>query len=104
MMFGMPAYLIVNTHIHDAAAYERYKAAVPALIRKHGGQYLARGGPHQVFEGSWQPTRVVLLTFPSLTSIKALLDDPEYQPWKTLRHSAAKTDLVGVEGLESPLA
>ena len=96
----MPAFLIVTTHIHDAAAYDRYKAAVPAFIRKHGGEYLARGGAIEVFEGNWNPPRIVVLRFPSMANIRALLDDPEYQPWKALRHSAAKTELVGVDGLE----
>lgn len=99
----MPAYLIVNTDIHEPAAYERYKAAVPALIRKHGGEYLARGGEFEVFEGSWRPCRVVLLRFPSLAAVRSFLGDPEYQPFKAIRQTAAHSDIVGVEGLdESP--
>ncbi len=96
----MSAYLIVSTDIHDSEAYNRYKAAVPALIRKHGGEYLARGGEMEVFEGSWTPRRIVLLRFPSLDHIRAFLHDPAYQPWKALRHDAAKAELVGVAGLD----
>ena len=99
MIPGMPAYLIVTTDIHDPEAYDRYKAAVPAFIRKHGGEYLARGGAVEIFEGTWMPPRIVLLRFPSMAHIRAFLDDPEYSPWKALRHSAAETNLVGVEGL-----
>lgn len=32
----MSAYVIVNVAVKDAAAYEEYRAKVPALIRKHG--------------------------------------------------------------------
>jgi uncharacterized protein (DUF1330 family) len=95
----MAAYLIVNTDIHDPALYEQYKAGVPALIKKHGGEYLARGGEFEVFEGAWHPKRVVLLRFPSLEAARALLNDPNYQPFKKIRHSAAHADIVGVEGL-----
>ena len=39
----MSAYLIVNVDVQDPAAYEEYKAGVPAVVRKHGGEYLVRG-------------------------------------------------------------
>jgi uncharacterized protein (DUF1330 family) len=40
----MSAYLITNLNVKDANDFERYRAKVPALIRKHGGEYLVRGG------------------------------------------------------------
>jgi len=40
----MSAYMIVNIAVRDSTAYEEYKARVPALIQKHGGEYLVRGG------------------------------------------------------------
>ncbi|MBZ5607889.1 MAG: DUF1330 domain-containing protein [Acidobacteriia bacterium] len=95
----MPAYLIVNIRVNDPVAYERYKAEVPALIRKHGGEYLARGGKCEVLEGDWRPNRLVLFRFPSLKSIQALDADPEYQPLKNLRQSVAYTESVAVEGV-----
>src|SRR6185436_7647814 len=49
------AYLIVSIDVRDPVAYEDYKAKVPAFIRKHGGEYLVRGGAHEVVEGDWQP-------------------------------------------------
>jgi Domain of unknown function (DUF1330) len=50
----MPAYMIVNVEVNNATAYEEYKAKVPALIRKHGGEYLVRGGNFVVLEGDWK--------------------------------------------------
>jgi len=95
----MAAYMIVNIDVKDTLAYERYKAAVPALIRKHGGEYLARGGTCEVLEGDWRPSRLVLFRFPDMESIRALQVDPEYQPLKELRHSAAYTEMVAVAGI-----
>ena len=93
----MSAYVIVNIDVRDAEAYEEYKAKVPALIRKHGGEYVIRGGKFVVLEGDWKPSRLVLLRFPDMAAAQAMFDDPEYQPLKALRQRAAKTDLVAVE-------
>ena len=95
----MSAYMIVNLDVKDAASYEEYKAKVPALIQKHGGKYLVRGGKFFVLEGDWKPTRLVLFEFPNAAAAQALFDDPEYQPLKALRRRVSKTDAVVVEGL-----
>lgn len=95
----MSAYMIVNLDVKDTTAYEEYKTKVPALIQKHGGKYLVRGGKFVILEGDWKPTRLVLFEFPSIAAVQALFDDPEYQPLKTLRQRVSKTDAVVVEGL-----
>jgi uncharacterized protein (DUF1330 family) len=95
----MPAYVIVNVNLKDPAAYEAYKQAVPALIARHGGEYLVRGGAHEVLEGSWNPTRLVLFRFPDRAAARAFLADPDYAPWKALRERIATTDIVAVDGL-----
>jgi len=95
----MSAYLIVNVHVNDVASYEEYKSRVPALIRRHGGEYLVRGGKFVVLEGTWKPTRLVILRFPDAASAHALLDDPEYQPLKALRQRVSQTDIVVVDGM-----
>lgn len=95
----MSAYLIVNVDLRDPAAYEEYKAKVPALIARHGGEYLARGGEHEVYEGDWRPKRVVLFRFPDRAAIRALMEDPDYAPLKALRQRIASSDLVAVDGL-----
>jgi uncharacterized protein (DUF1330 family) len=95
----MSAYLIVNVDVKNAAAYEEYKAKVPALIGKHGGEYAARGGECIVIEGNWRPKRMVLLRFPDLAAVKRFLADPEYQPLIELRRRVAESEIVAVEGI-----
>jgi uncharacterized protein (DUF1330 family) len=94
----MSAYVIVNVDVKDPTAYEEYKAKVPALIRKYGGEYLVRGGKFVIAEGDWKPSRLVILRFPDITAAQTLYNDPEYQPLKALRQRASKTDIVLVEG------
>lgn len=95
----MTAYLIVDVAIRDPQQYETYKQQVPALIARHGGEYLVRGGTHEVLEGEWRPTRLVLFRFPNRAAIKAFLADPDYRPLAALRHSIADSSLVAVDGL-----
>jgi uncharacterized protein (DUF1330 family) len=95
----MAAYLIADVNVRDAPEYEKYKAAIPALVRKHGGETLARGGACEVYEGDWRPARLVIFRFPTMEAIRAFLDDPEYRPWKELRQRISKGNLVGVAGV-----
>jgi len=95
----MSVYLIVNIDVRDAAAYEEYKAAVPALIQKHGGEYLVRGGKVVVLEGDWRPKRVAMLKFPTSEAVHAFQNDPEYAGLKALRHRISTTQMVMVEGV-----
>lgn len=95
----MPAYMIVDVDVRDLARYDDYKSQVPALIARHGGEYLVRGGTHEVIEGDWQPTRMVLFRFPSRAAIRAFLDDPEYRPLAALRHEVAKSRIIAVDGI-----
>ena len=95
----MPAYLIVDVDLRDSAAYEAYKRDVPALIARHGGEYLVRGGEHEVLEGDWRPHRLVLFRFPDRAAIRAFIADPDYAPLKALRQRIASTDAVAVDGI-----
>jgi uncharacterized protein (DUF1330 family) len=96
----MPVYLILDNTIHDQAKYDEYKRAVPKIVAKHGGEYLARDAKFEVLAGSWNPKRVVIFKWPNRQAIEAFMTDPEYQPWKKLRESAATTNnLLLVEGL-----
>jgi uncharacterized protein (DUF1330 family) len=95
----MPAYMIADIRMKNAAAYERYKTEVPALIRRHGGEYLVRGGTLEVLEGGWQPARLVIFRFPDRAAVHAFMNDPDYQPLKALRRECADSDIVAVDGL-----
>ena len=95
----MAAYLLVDIEVTDPAAYEAYRAQVPALIAAHGGRYLVRGGAAEVLEGTWQPKRTVVLEFPNMKALKAFWEDPQYQPLRTVREHAARSNLVAVQGV-----
>ena len=94
----MPAYVIVETDIHDPDQYEQYKAASPAAVAGGGGRFLVRGGELAVLEGDWEPKRLVVLEFEDLDAVKRWYDSPEYQAAKQLREGAANLRMVAVQG------
>ena len=96
----MPAYIVVETDIHDPEQYELYKQATPDAVAAGGGRFIVRGGELAVLEGDWQPTRLVLLEFPDLEAAKRFYDSPQYQAAKRLREGAARLNMVAVQGIE----
>jgi len=95
----MPAYVIANVSVHDAAAFEEYRRQVPATIAKHGGRYLVRGGRVDRLEGTWNPARLVVLEFPSMEQARRWYDSEDYREPKALRVKSAMTDVVFAEGV-----
>lgn len=95
----VPAYVIIETDVHDPEQYERYKAASPDSIAAGGGRFVARGGELAVLEGDWHPSRLVVLEFADLEAAKRWYDSPGYREVRRLRESAATLRVVAVEGL-----
>jgi len=92
------AYVISDIEVLDAAAYPEYVALSPPTVKAYGGRFLARAGHTENLEGDWLPTRLVILEFESVERAKAWLNSPEYAPVKALRHRAARTNMVVIEG------
>jgi uncharacterized protein (DUF1330 family) len=75
----MPAYVIGEHIITDAAKFGEYATKVRPMIAKHGGRYLTKGSTHKLPEGGhWKPERVAL---------NAWYNSSEYQPLIALRKS-----------------
>ncbi|PYJ28118.1 MAG: DUF1330 domain-containing protein [Verrucomicrobia bacterium] len=98
----MPAYVIVEIDIVDPAGYEEYKKLAGATVERHGGKYVVRGGRTEVLEGDWAPKRIVVLQFDSPQHAKDWLNSEEYSEPRKMRHRAARTNMILVEGLAAP--
>ena len=94
----MSAYVIVDIDIHDPFTYEEYKAAAAESVALYGGRYVVRGGKTENLEGTWRPSRVVILEFDSVEQARKWWLSPEYAPAKILRHRAAHTRMIIVSG------
>jgi uncharacterized protein (DUF1330 family) len=95
----LSVYIIADIEIKDEAAYREYQALVPATIEMYGGKYLVRGGEATVVEGDWATNRVVVLEFPDAETAQRWATSPEYAPVAEIRHRAANSKAIIVEGV-----
>ena len=95
----MTAYLIAEVDVQNPDHYEDYKRLAPGAIEACGGKYLARGGETILFEGSQEPSRIVVLEFESLEKAQAFVDSEEYREVKAIRHASAISRIYAVEGV-----
>jgi uncharacterized protein (DUF1330 family) len=94
----MAAHFIVNVDVKNPQAYEAYKQAA-ASIAQYGGRYLVRGRTHEVLEGAWRPTRLVVLEFPSVDAAKRWYISAEHGAVKPICLEHALSDIVLVDGV-----
>ncbi|MGD0587901.1 MAG: DUF1330 domain-containing protein [Thermoplasmata archaeon] len=92
----MPAYLIVEIEWNDSVKQKEYREALGPILAKHKARTLY-AGEAEVLEGSWKPSRVVLLEFPSKAALHGWNNSDEYAPLIRLRKSGARTNIVAVE-------
>jgi uncharacterized protein (DUF1330 family) len=95
----LKAYLIAEIEVVDAATYEGYKTEAAPIVAKYGGQYIVRGGPLTLVEGDGSKGRVVVIEFPNTTAAHAFFNSDEYRPVAEIRHKAAKSRIMIVEGI-----
>ena len=85
----MPAYWVARSKINDPVEYRKYTDRVPAIIAKHGGKVLARGGRYQVMEGPKKFQRFVVIEFPTFEQGVACFTSPEYEAAAAFRRGGA---------------
>lgn len=95
----MAAYVIFDVEIRDSQRYQEFMTKAKPALAEVGARYLARGGAHKVYEGDWNPRRIVLLEFPSVAAWESFYYGPVYQGLKAIRDECSSARLVSVEGL-----
>ncbi len=95
----MPVYVIADGRAADPSKLDEYRRRNAELVPRHGGRFLVRGGEHELLEGDWSPTRLVIMEFPDRESARAWYESPEYVELRAQRQGAAETDMVLVEGV-----
>ncbi len=96
----MPAYLIARVEIHDPEAYQAYTARSPAIVQSFGGSFVVRGGALETVEGADFRGRLVVIRFPDGAAARGFYHSPAYQELVRLRASAARAEMLIVEGVE----
>jgi uncharacterized protein (DUF1330 family) len=85
----MPAYWVARSRIDDPVEYKKYTDRVPAIIARHGGKVLARGGKYRIMEGPETFHRFVVIEFPSFDQAVACFESKEYQEASSFRRAGA---------------
>ncbi|HSA80472.1 MAG TPA: DUF1330 domain-containing protein [Geminicoccaceae bacterium] len=94
----MAAYIIAEVEVTDPETYRGYRAKTPDVVARYGGRFIVRGGAAETLEGAGQPGRVVVIEFPDLAAARRFYASPEYQAIIGIRHKAATSRLILVEG------
>jgi uncharacterized protein (DUF1330 family) len=96
----MPAYWVARSKINDPVAYKKYTDLVPAIIAKHGGKVLARGGKFQIMEGPQKFQRFVVIEFPTFEQGVACFTSDEYNKAAAFRRrsGAGEVETMMVDG------
>jgi len=95
----MPAYVIIDIHVHNTELFEEYKKKGPATIAAYDGKYLVRGGAVESLDGTWLPERIVLLEFPTMARAREWYNSESYAEAIRLRHASATSQFILVDGL-----
>jgi uncharacterized protein (DUF1330 family) len=89
MESSMSAYWVGRAKIFDGAEYKKYADLAPAIIARHGGKFLARGGRSQILEGPAKFDRFVIIEFPSVEAGVACFNSEEYRAAAAYRRGGA---------------
>ena len=91
-------YAVVLLDVCDADLYVEYAKQATAIEARFGGRPIVVGDAADVVEGTWPAERIVILEFPSLRQARAWYTDPEYETLIPLRHQAARSQILLIEG------
>ena len=73
----MSAYIVGRIAVREATRYPDYTAQTPALIAKHGGRFIVRGGTTSTLEGPEEARRVVVIDLSEKRNEPLCLINPE---------------------------
>jgi uncharacterized protein (DUF1330 family) len=101
-----PVYFVAEITVSDPEGYAKeYAPKAQAIIKSHGGQFLAIGGSGGTgksviaFDGD-PPKRLVVQRWASMDQIKGWREDPQYQQLREVGKKYATFRSFAVEGLE----
>ena len=92
-------YVIAQLKLTNPDNYKGYVEKVPDIITKYAGEYLARGGEHQVVEGEDNFPRIVIIKFPSYEKALDWYHSDEYKPVKDIRLANSEGSNIIVKGI-----
>lgn len=98
----MPAYIVSLCEFTNMTpALKEYAQKSADLLHKHGGKYIVRSKPAEVFEGDkMQGKSMIIVEFPTMEKLQSYLKGDEYQ--KGVKHLRQGTGIYDIAIYESP--
>lgn len=97
----MPAYLIAEVlGWNDFEQFAAKGDVVTDIVAKYGGRDIAYDNA-VVLEGEYQPESILIIEFPSMEQLLACYHSEDYAPYKTLRQSCGRLNVLAVDGLHN---
>ena len=79
------AFVIAAHMMRDIERFKPYAAAIPGVVQRFNGRFIARAGRVTPIAGAFVPDRVVLIEFPSAADAVAFYFSEVYAPLLKLR-------------------
>ncbi|HZT49369.1 MAG TPA: DUF1330 domain-containing protein [Hyphomicrobiaceae bacterium] len=92
------AYIYVEMTIRDPVRFKEYTALSAPAVHAAGGRYVVAGTKPEVFEGSFDAHRVVVVAFSTLEQARAFYNSAAYQAARRKREGAAEFRMLLLEG------
>lgn len=93
------AYIIADVTVTNPDQMAKYREWSTKAMQEFGAEVLVRGGAIEVLEGPWQPTRLVVMKFPTMEQAKAMYHSDTYTHARSLREGAGVMRMVVVDGV-----
>lgn len=95
----MSAYIVAEVIVSDAEKMAQYREWSTRAMQEHGARILVRGGAVEVMEGSWNPSRLVILEFANREAAHAFYDSQTYRHARSIRQDAGEMRMALVDGV-----
>ncbi len=93
------AYIIFEVDVKDHERYAQNRDLIQPTLEPYGGKFLVRGGNVECLEGSWNPSRLVVIEFPDVEKARQWYASDMYRPAKQVRQETTETNMILVEGV-----
>lgn len=94
----MPVYFIARIRVQDPHKYQEYIQKAGPVVRSFGGQYILQSDAMLQSSDSFQPDRVVIISFPDQDSYTACFSSQAYTGIAHLRLESTVSETILVEG------
>ncbi len=92
----MAHYVSIILTVTDQEKLEQYFKVGGPAVAKHGGKPFAGGPETKVLQQAHEPTRGVVLEFPSAQHVEDWLNDPELESIHALRDAASDVTMLSL--------